>query len=649
MGNMKQLLQVLLNELGSRCATSTTSDQNYIAGRMETEGDEFLTISLPAFAKDLERCLDQGFVSEDAFRGFKKRSLSHDEKLTRDVMRESFVAKMGHESGPNWQEHGGPSPLFLGGFLAQIFHPLYGYLRNYENTGCWIDQEYLDRQTDAIQAIRQISLMFAKIDKPCSDARVRRALSDYVATDQVVAEFEREWSPADYGDFSRISNLLFGDVFSRIDRDVYAGDVVPKHGPGATADKLKGNQKFDQLEWPERLDAVFPAGEYLLPNWRYYKYLDRVTYLEPGAERPVRVITVPKTASKPRIIAIEPTAMQYMQQALLEKIVEAIEGDELLSAFVGFTDQIPNQDMAREGSLNGEFATLDLSEASDRVSVRHVEELFAHSRNLLEAMMAVRSTKADVDGHGIISLAKYASMGSATCFPVEAMVFLTSIFMGIERHLGVRMTRKIIRSYVGKVRVYGDDIIVPVDVVEDVVLSLETRNGFKVNRNKSFWTGKFRESCGKEFYAGADVSIVRVRRELPANISDAEKVVSAVSMRNQFYWSGLWQTAFWLDDKVISKVLGPKNYPVVEPSSSVLGRHSCLDVETQRMSPTLHKPLVRGYVVRAVIPVNKLDDTGALLKWFLKRGSDPFDDANHLERSGRPVAVSIKLQWASPH
>lgn len=596
---------------------------------------EFLSITLPTFAKDFERSLELGYIADSCFQGFARKRIGS-ENYPSPVLRPGSH-KMGTQ---DLMQSPVAVPRFLSGFTQNVFHPLFGYLLDNSN------REGFDPLLagDCVQAIRQICLMFAKIDLPCSDARVSAALSQFIQTDRDVAKFDNEWTSIDFAEFSRVSNFLFSDTFSRIDRDVYEGNVVPRHGPGATADKLKGNKKYSQSEWPERLDQVFPCGEYLLPNWRHHKSLRQVNILESGTERPVRVITVPKTHKTPRIIAIEPTAMQYMQQALREKFYEAIEGDELLSNFIGFTSQPPNQRMALEGSLYGKLATLDLSEASDRVSYRHVSALFSRTQHLNEAVFAVRSEKADVDGHGIIPLSKYASMGSALTFPIEAMVFLTVIIIGIEKSLGTRITQAKFKRLVGKVRVYGDDIIVPVEHVYHVIESLEA-HGLKVNINKSFWTGKFRESCGKEYYDGTDVSIVRCRRKFPANMADVQEVVSLISMRNQFYWSGMWKTAAWLDSQ-IAPLLGDV-YPRIKPTSSAQGRHSVLEPESQKMSKTLHKPLVRGYVVKSTIPVNSLDDIGALLKWFHKRGDEPYAE-DHLERSGRPVAVSIKLQWVCP-
>jgi len=131
------------------------------------------------------------------------------------------------------------------------------------------------------------------------------------------------------------------------------------------------------------------------------------------------VIAVPKTMKTPRIIAVEPTAMQYMQQAISDNLVSNLEGRHFpYKWMIGFERQEPNQQMAKEGSLHGELATLDLSEASDRVSNQHVRRLTKGFPRVTEGIQACRSRKADVPGHGVIRLAKFASMGSALTFPL---------------------------------------------------------------------------------------------------------------------------------------------------------------------------------------------------------------------------------------
>jgi len=353
--------------------------------------------------------------------------------------------------------------------------------------------------------------------------------------------------------------------------------------------------------------------------------------------------------------------MQYAQQAIKRNLLGALAEDGFLSSTVGFDDQEPNRVLAQTGSHSGDLATLDLSEASDRVSNQHVVAMLQDYPYLLSGVQASRSTKADVPGHGIIPLSKFASMGSALCFPMEAIVFTTLIFLGIQQELGTALSRRdIIKMFSGRVRVFGDDLIVPVDYVHTVVDLLHTF-GYRVNVSKSYWTGRFRESCGREYYDGHDISIVKVRQILPARRQDASGVVSAVELRNHFYWSGCWQTADFLDS-YIRRII---NYlPNVGPDSPLLGRESVLGYQFQKLHPTYHSPLTKGYYVVAKPPPDHLEGAGAMLKcllrkptpeWgipFTSKGSVPISteavDSDHLERSGRPKRVSIKLGWRPP-
>jgi len=607
MKSLMLFLQCVLQELEDWCHTSTTADFKTISRRVEREGISFLTISLSNFGKDFEKSLDQGFVGSDQFHGFRRS--------------------------------GGLPELFQG-FLRLVFA---------RGSGRILDEPSID----AIFAIRQLSGLFAKMEIPCSEARVSSAIQRYVQCEQEVRASDAALDTNRIKGFQRMGALLWGNVFQRVDEDIYYGRLIPKHGPGATADKLKGNLKWVQREWPERLDEEFPFGDFLIPSYRFLPDLSNLTFLEPGQERPVRVVTVPKTLKTPRIIAIEPAAMQYAQQAIYASIQKSIDLDPVARGLVGNASQIPNQDMARIGSRTGTLATLDLSEASDRVSNQHVRLLLHNFPNLFRAVDACRSRKADVPGHGVIRLAKFASMGSGLCFPMEAFVFCTVVFMGIERSLMRPITRKDFKSLLGQVRVYGDDIIVPVEHVCAVVEELEAF-GFQVNSNKSFWSGKFRESCGKDFYDGHDISIVKLRQHLPSRRQHVPQIIAAASTRNQFYELGMWRTAAFLD-ALLERVIP---WPVVADTSVLLGRSSVLlnefsYADIKRRDPDLHYPLIKGMKVSAPVPSSPLDGYAALLK-CLVLGENRIDDlplvnAGHLERAGRPLTVDIKQRLASPY
>jgi hypothetical protein len=630
---MKSLISLwscMANEMAIRCCTSATRDIKTVTDRAEHEGLSFFAITLADYGKVIQKWLDHGLVAPWDCTSFKKDSLTG-------------------------------LPVFLQGFLGRVFDPVSGVLMD-------------EPDIDAIYALRLLTLTMSKIGLPSdpsdgvrsrtvSPERERLAMAEFVRCEHDVKVSDSLLDPQYLAEFKTVSDMLFGDLFAKVDRDIYWGRHIGKHGPGAVADKLSSNGKWNLQTWPARLRRVFPPEEFVSANLRLHEARqDELDIIEPGAEIPVRVIAVPKSLKSPRIIAIEPTAMQFAQQSILALIRSALLEDGFLSSAIGIDDQIPNQDLARKGSLSGDLATLDLSEASDRVSNQHVRAMMEDYPHLHEAVQSSRSRKADVPGHGVIRLAKFASMGSALCFPVEAMVFLTVVFLGIQRELGTPLTRGEIQSFRGTVRVFGDDIIVPRDYVLSVVDELSAF-GHKVNVDKSFWTGRFRESCGKEYYDGHDVSIVKVRALLPTQRQDAAGVNSAVKLRNLAYWQGLWMTTRWLDD-YLGKLL--RVFPNVAPTSPLLGRESVLGYQFQRIHPNYQSPLTKGYYLVAKPPRDPLEGVGALTK-CLNMSAPAFEDKflehkiadgtmvvaeshdnEHLERSGRPKHVNIMLGWRSP-
>nr|QDH90327.1 MAG: RNA-dependent RNA polymerase [Leviviridae sp.] len=590
------LARVVLNDIGDRVGISTHRDFETVSVRVKDEGFSFLAITLAQFCKDFERSLDRGYVGHDLFTHFAFK---------------------------------GSCPRFLGGFFDLIFD---------RGTGSLLDIP----SVEAIYCIRQFTGMWSKIEIDCSEERIDRAYSDFLSSEIAVRKADGIRSPKDLSDFRRIASLLLRDVFTAVDSSVYNGEIVPKHGSGSTAMGIIGNEKYLNCTWTDRLEHLFPAREFLSSSYSL-SFERPLQWLAPAQEPPVKVITVPKTLKTPRLIAMEPVHTQYVQQGLLESIVENVKRDNLLSRFITFEDQIPNQEMAFQGSLYGDLATLDLSAASDLVSNQLVREMTAAWPSLFEAVQASRSQVADVRGK-VVRLSKFASMGSALCFPFESFVFLTLIFLAVERVNDHQLTRSDIRRLSGQVRAYGDDLIVPQRYVHEVVTTL-TSFGLKVNGDKSFWTGKFRESCGKEYYNGFDVSIVKVRRELPTRPTHVDEIVSAVSFRNQAQSLYLFRTVEFMDS-LIEKLIP---FPTVLPTSSVLGKHS-LDgsFETHRMCQKLHRPLVKGVKVASILPRDEIDSGAALLKFFLKRSDEPLE-RGHLRRAGRPSSVKLKAGYYSAY
>lgn len=210
-----------------------------------------------------------------------------------------------------------------------------------------------------------------------------------------------------------------------------------------------------------------------------------------------RVTTVPKSAKTDRVIAIEPLMNMFFQKG-----IGGMMRQRLLRFGCNLNDQSVNRTLALEGSKSGLVATLDLSSASDTVSRQLVSELIP--TDWLLAMDTVRSTHSVLDGERYF-LQKYSSMGNGFTFELESLIFL-SVAQAIRK-----LAYPAIKSR--QISVYGDDIIVPVEMATTLSTTLSTL-GFRVNLKKSYWHGSFRESCGMHGFGGVDVTPVYIKSKV---------------------------------------------------------------------------------------------------------------------------------------
>jgi hypothetical protein len=221
----------------------------------------------------------------------------------------------------------------------------------------------------------------------------------------------------------------------------------------------------------------------------------------------------------------------WIQQGLMTSLVDVAEQHSLTRGSVLFTDQKPNQRAAYLGSTNRELSTLDLKDASDRIRLDLVEHLFP--RNWYDALYACRSAKTQLPDGTVVELLKHAPMGSATCFPVMALCIWSLLTAALPTG--------------SKILVYGDDIVVPSVFVPRAIAVLEAV-GLLVNRSKSFVKGPFRESCGKEYIDGVDITPVRLRSNPDDDIPSRMKLIA---FHNNVYRRNLVQPD-WLTNLIHS-------------------------------------------------------------------------------------------------
>lgn len=339
-----------------------------------------------------------------------------------------------------------------------------------------------------------------------------------------------------------------------------------------------------------------------------------------------RLLAVPKSYKAPRLIAAEPSEHQWCQQNAKHYFSDRT-GATLLGRFVRFRDQTLNQRLCVQGSRDGSLATLDLSEASDRMTPHVVGQFFRSNPNLLRSLRATRTRgiiqKISRKTETILELRKFSTMGSACTFPVQSLVFLGLAISSVLTHRRLRPTVKNIRRLEGEVAVFGDDIIVPSDCRELLVNLLEVCY-FKVNVSKSFWTGKFRESCGIDSFDGNTVTPVYWKQAYKR--SKPESLASVVECSNNFYKKWLLNTAAYLASTV------PADLPQVHLTSGVFGLKTRFRPRNARHKTRVNRDLQRVEIFVRSIKASQVrsptNDETALLQYFTERPS-PFDEWKH--------------------
>ncbi len=422
--------------------------------------------------------------------------------------------------------------------------------------------------------------------------------------------------PADSHDWGSF-RLLCGLVTTSFG-ELKVWDLEPKHGPGAVADGLP--IKYELSHWPDKLERVFPA------DW--FASHDLVDRSQSNREFPSKVLCVPKTQKGPRIIAAEPTSHQWCQGAIERWLRDAI-GRSHIRFSIDLRDQEPSRAMALQASIDGLHATVDLSAASDRLSTRLVEYVFQHRPDILDALHATRTRTYRMPDGTIGKLRKFACMGSACTFPIQTIVFTIVAIYAVLEERGLPVTAKTVREVARQVRVFGDDIIIPVDAYPRLT-SLLTECGLKVNTAKSFGTGKFRESCGMDAYLGVDVTPAYFLE--PYSLRNPESLVSIIAVSNNFYKKGLWTAADWLLNTVDPQVR--KRLRIANRDIGSLSLYSCAPDETHlrvRFNPETHVMEVLTLTVTSQASRSEGSGEASLLQFFSERG-----DKSLLEEAMKP-------------
>jgi hypothetical protein len=214
-----------------------------------------------------------------------------------------------------------------------------------------------------------------------------------------------------------------------------------------------------------------------------------------------KLTTVAKNNSIDRTICTEPSLNMMFQLCLGDAF------NDVLRKVYGYDQAIQpnrNREMSWAGSLGNGQCTIDLRSASDTISLSLCRAVLPE--DWFAAISDCRSPTTEVDGK-TIDLNMVSSMGNGFTFPLQTYLF--SLLIRCVCRIKQRHFERFSAS--DSFGVFGDDLVVPRDIYDDVIAGLESL-GFQPNNDKSFGDGSFRESCGSDWFEGTNVRGVYGRK-----------------------------------------------------------------------------------------------------------------------------------------
>lgn len=257
------------------------------------------------------------------------------------------------------------------------------------------------------------------------------------------------------------------------------------------ADRLSGYREYEDQQAENYFIGLLPSG---IAGW-IFSNID-----EDPNDDPVdqwvrhgllvisdnsRISFVDKNAKILRTIEPQPTGL-ILYQLGIDKLIR----DNLKKIGIDLTDQSKNRTLAGRGTTD-HLATLDLAGASDCNAYSSLNLFPVAWRRLIEKF---RCKTGIIEGYNVVvPFEKVSAMGNGYTFSLETLIFTAAVNAVLEER-GLTL-----RDKIADIAVYGDDIIVPENMVNDVIVTL-CHMGYWVNSKKSFTFGPIRESCGFDYY-----------------------------------------------------------------------------------------------------------------------------------------------------
>lgn len=344
----------------------------------------------------------------------------------------------------------------------------------------------------------------------CNKTADDLAISQFISVNNELAGVEINLSPSEVADARELIQQALWSYntlhFDTVQEDIHFEHLLDlwRFGPGAS-NGTESTHAVDKLH--ERWGCTTRAEPFVVKLRSCNTYLAARDARRQGSStfsvRGSKLSTVPKNAEISRTTAKGPVGNMVLQLAAGEYLSRVLRGIGLV-----IPEQQPkNKVLAWIGSLTGELATLDLSAASDRISLKLVKALLPDAWYRL--LTLIREDETEVNGEWV-PLNMVGMMGNGFTFPLMTLIITALVWANRAERLS---ERKRTRPWIDWrcTAVYGDDIIVPTHEYEGLVDLLE-RSGLKVNTDKSYSTGTFRESCGGDYENGEDITPFYIKK-----------------------------------------------------------------------------------------------------------------------------------------
>lgn len=493
---------------------------------VDATSDSFITDYREAMGKPIAQLLTRGVFGDDAtalqiLRFLKRFSPAKADILLKDTYDAFFKInercnRWSHDTSPEYPAGGAPKGVFTGTWAAT---PADRKRPTGTSSQCW----YLES-----------------------------SLSDILS--KMLKTFQREYDKA-FDSFSNGSSQQGKPLIKKLkafaaNQPYWQHQLYPLGTPG-------GGAALDYEQVCRR-----STRSYENTNYWYGKTHSSVLAIRYS----VKPQSVPKSYKNGRIIAMEHAYIGAKLQPVREAMVQALSSSVYKTRFV-VEDQTENEELCRIGSIDGSYATIDLTGASDSLSKALIHRILPIVITRITSKYLPRYLKAD---GGEVRNGIYACSGNPITFITLGCVCLAICILAEQMYTALT-GEKVKPSHV-----FGDDCCVD-SRIYDLVCDIMSRLGLVVNLSKSYTVNStYRESCGSEYTQGYDLRSVYWPRTT-FDFSDIPRtLVSLISLQQKLH-SRYWKSQRMLLECIKNLALtaghkityGPASDDICHPTSDV--------------------------------------------------------------------------------